>query len=440
MVAFELPELPRRVLPQDWHATSFWHDTVASLAAPIVGDASTQALRSVFDDEWVSSIPDEPHDPHPFEYWYARGGGVPKLLRLGDCLAELGDVPIELRRRLRRRVDFDAAESEVRAGALLHRAGAEIDWIQAGRSPAPEFFAVWGTDRVPVEVKQLGDGARDRELGVVDAAFDRGLMSGLKDALKGCTTEPSSTAVLSEVLDELKPLAELEDPAASARDAERLGAGYGNAWGSLVRSGAAPGRYHPRPGLVVEVRPDGARQHAWEARTLSPGACVDYARLAGNALRKANTQICATGFVGIAVIERRWPPRWAPGVRGLVGRLLEGERYPGVGAVFMREAELAPGASRTAEIIHVLPGLAWNDLPTAAQSAFPPGSHRIDLRGARRDDFELQRASSPEQRFAEACKLMRVGYGLQWSRLRREHPDASDEQLTRVLREWSERA
>jgi hypothetical protein len=433
MVAFSIPAVPRRLLPFDgrWHGAAAWRDTMASLVDAQTAAAATNALLDVFTPEWAASIPDETHQPHPFEYWFSLGGGMSRLARLGYALHLIGTVPGELRARLLHPAEYEAAEAEARAAALFVRVGAGLEWPSRGAEVRPDFVVCWsdGT-RMPVEVKQLGDGDQDRALGRIDTSFQDGLHRGLEDALRDRSMECASRAVLSAIPDELLPLVDAEDGSESAY---RLGQDYGARWGALVCTRPAVGTYDPRPGLVVEILREG-RGHHWEAAGLAPGAQVDRARLVRNQLRHADRQVTSTGLVGIAILERRWPPIWSSPVIDLVGRVLP--RFEGLGAVIMREADLSPTAARSAEVLHVLPGLHWDALPSEARTRLAVGRHRFDLLSARRDDFELARAPSPAARFAEAAELMRLGYQLQRARLRREHPDATQEELGEMVARW----
>ena len=446
MVAFAIPNVPRRLFASDgcWHTTSFWRDSLAVLCEPDIVAAATSGLLSVFDPQWAAAIPDHPHAPHPFESWYGLGGGVPRLARLGYCLHRVDGLPEKLRARLLNPAEFDGAEAEVRAAALFAQLGASIVWNVDSTTRGVEFEAAWSEHRVPVEVEQLGDGDLDRDFGAIDAAFERGLSKGLLASLRTSTTSLASRALLAPLVDELAPLVEAEVEAEERQAlARRLGESYGARWGTIAAKAEGPGR-HESPGLVVEILREG-QGHQWEAATLAPGAQVDFARLARNCSRHANQQVAATGLVGVAILERRWPPTWSAPVIELVGRALSRDRFPSLGAVMMREAARDSEASRTAEIVHVLPGAQWSELPAELRERLPPGSHRVELLperalpGAkeRRDDQDAARASTPAARLAEAFALMRLGYRMRWSRLRREHPSASTEELQTMMSKWS---
>lgn len=337
MVAFAIPNVPHRLLPADgrWHTTAFWRDSIETLIDPATAAAATAGLLTVFDSAWAAAVPDEPHTPHPFEYWYGRGAGIARLVRLGHCLHLLGDLPALLRARLLNSAEFDEAEAEVRAAALFVRLGASITWLSDPTTGHGEFEANWSGHRVPVEVKQLGDGDSDPELGVIDAGFRRGLSDGQRGA--------------------------------------------------------------------------------------------------------------ATGLAGIAIIERSWASIGGTPAIELVASALSRGRFPSLGAVIMREADHDPEASRTAEVLHVLAGPRWMELPVELREQLPLGSHRVDLlperaRGVARerlDDQDSARASTPAARLAEALQLMRLGYRMRWSRLRREHPSASVEDLQTMMLQWS---
>lgn len=51
-----------------------------------------------------------------------------------------------------------------------------------------------------------------------------------------------------------------------------------------------------------------------------------------------------------------------------------------------------------------------------------------------RDQIRRARAMKPEERFAEAMDLMDFAYEVMENGVRTEHPDASDEEVTRFLR------
>ncbi len=445
MVAFAIPNVPRRLFPADgrWHATSFWRDSVAVLSDPMTSEAATEGLLTVFDPEWAAAVPDQPHAPHPFEYWYGLGQGVPRLVRLGYCLHQVGELPAELRARLLTAAEFDGAEAEVRAAALFAQFGASIVWTADSSTRNVEFEAGWSGRSLPVEVNQLGDGDATHDLGAIDAAFGRGLSEGLVASLRG-DTRFASRAVLAPLVDELAPLVDADADADEGRAlAHRLGESYGGRWGSFAANAEGPG-WHESPGLVVEILHQG-QGHQWEAATLTPGAQVDFARVCRNCLKQSNQQVAATGLVGVAILERRWPPTWWTPVIELVARASSRGRFPSLGAVMMREADRNSTAGRTAEIIHVLAGSQWSELPAELRERLPPGSHRVallperDPEGAseRRDDQDSARASTPAARLAEAFQLMRLGYRMRWTRLRREHPSASIEDLQIMMSKWS---
>lgn len=321
MVAFAIPDVPRRIFPPDgcWHTTTFWRDSIAMLSDPKTAADATAGLLTVFDPAWAAAVPDQPHTPHPFEYSYGLGEGVARLVRLGHCIHLVGVPPSHLRARLLNSAQFDGAEVELRAAALFARIGASITWM-SDPSRDVEFEADWSGHRLPVEVVQLGDG----------------------------------------------------DP-----------------------------------------------------------------------LDEASQRVAATHLVGLAVVERRWPQIWSTPLIELVARDLS--RSPSLGAIILREADRDPEASRTAEVLHVLAGPRWIDLPAQLRDPLSLGSHRIDLLPARAravtrerlDDLDSARASTPAARLAEALQLMRLGYRMRWSRLRREHPSASVEKLQAMMLEWS---
>lgn len=439
MAAFALPKVPRRLFPPDgrWHATDFWRDSVATLIDPTAAAAVTAGLLTVFEPEWAAAVPDQPHAPHPFEYGYGLGDGIPRLVRLGYCLHLLGGLPSPVHARLRSPSEFDEAEAEVRASALFARFGASITWSSDPRPPA--FEAVWSDARIPVAVEQLADDGADRSPDSIDAAFERGLSDGLAGSLRESETRHASRAVLSPPLDELAPLVDAEDGPAMAH---QLGEAYGKRWGELVAS-AGPGQ-HPSPGLLIEIVRDG-HGHRWEASSLAPGAQVDFARLCRNRLELASRQMPANGRAGVVILERRWFPTWWPPVIELVAQALNRGCHPSLGAVILREADRDPNASRTAELLHVLAGPRWLNLPRQLHEQLSPGSHHVDLlpeqaRGfdrSRLDDQDSARASTPAARLAEALQLMRIGLRMRWSRLRREHPSASTEDLHQMMLEWS---
>jgi hypothetical protein len=442
MVAFAIPNVPRRLFPADgcWHTTDFWRDSLATFIDPKVAAAATAGLLEVFDPDWAAAIPDEPHAPHPFEYWYGLGGGVARLVRLGHCLHLLGSTPPSVRARLLNPAEFDVAEAEVRAAAVFARLGATITWPSDSTTRQVEFVADWAGRRLPVEVEQLGDGKPDERLGATEAAFQQGLSQGLADSLRESPTRLASRAVLAPPVDELEPLMEADDGLARAL---RLGESYGARWGTLVVGSMGPGR-HELPGLVVEILREGQGHH-WESNGLAPGAQVDFARLCRDCLRDADQQVAATGLTGVVLLERRWPPTWWQPVIQLVARALVGGRFPSLGAVIMRETDRRPEASRTAEVLHVLPASRWQELPAEFRDQLPAGSHPVDLlperaQGidrSRLDDQDGARASTPAARLAEALQLMRLGHRLRWARLQREHPDASVEDLREMMLEWS---
>lgn len=56
-----------------------------------------------------------------------------------------------------------------------------------------------------------------------------------------------------------------------------------------------------------------------------------------------------------------------------------------------------------------------------------------------RDDIERSRATSPAVKLRQALELMDAGMRMQRAKLRREHPDASNEELERMFRAWLQR-
>lgn len=55
------------------------------------------------------------------------------------------------------------------------------------------------------------------------------------------------------------------------------------------------------------------------------------------------------------------------------------------------------------------------------------------------DDVARSRATPPEVKLAQALELMATGMRLARSRLEREHPDASSEEIDRLFFAWLER-
>jgi hypothetical protein len=439
MVAFAIPNVPRRLFPSDgrWHTTAFWRDSISKSVDPTTAAAATAGLLTVFGPDWAAATPDEPHAPHPFEYGYGAGTGIGRLIRLGHCIHLLGDLPAHMRERLLDPAAFDAAEAVLRAAALFATLGAAITWTG-------DFVADWSGHRVAVEVEQLVDrgGEHDGgpELGIIDAEFQRGLLDGLTATLRQGGTHLASRAVLTPPVNELAPLVEADDGPAMAR---HLGEAYGTRWGHIVMGAVGPDRHESDPGLVVEILREGHGHH-WEA-TLSPGAQVDFARLCLSHLKDADPLGAATGIPRVVILERRWPPTWWTPVIELVATVLGRGHHPSLGAVIMREADRNLDASRTAEVLHVLPTPRWLELPAELRERLPRGSQHVDLLPAhadgldraRLDDQDSTRASTPAARLAEALQLMQFGHRMRWSRLQRAHPNASAEDLHEMMLEWS---
>jgi hypothetical protein len=445
MVAFAIPDVPRRRIPPDgrWHTTAFWRDSISTLVDPTTAAAVTAGLLTVFGSDWAAATLDEPHAPHPFEYWYGLGTGIGRLVRLGRCLQLLGDLPAHVRDHLRNPMGFDAAEAEIRAAALFTQLGASITWTTDSTTRQTDFVADWGEQRVPVEVEQFVDReGGDREFGTIDAQFQRGLSEGLTASLREDGPQRASRATLAPPIDELAPLVEADDGPAMVM-ARRLGEAYGTRWGHIVTSAVGPGRYESDPGIVVEILREGHGHH-WEA-ALAPGAQVDFARLCQRHLSDVDQQVAALGIPAVVILERRWPPTWWTPVIELVARSLSRGRHPSLGAVIMREADRNSAASRTAEVLHVLPTPRWLELPVAFRERLPCGSHHVDLvpeRGgeldrSRLDEQDSARASTPAARLAEALQLMQFGHRMRWSRLQRAHPAASAGDLHEMMLAWS---
>jgi hypothetical protein len=56
----------------------------------------------------------------------------------------------------------------------------------------------------------------------------------------------------------------------------------------------------------------------------------------------------------------------------------------------------------------------------------------------RKDDVAEMHAASPEEKARQAFDLMRTGIRLKRASLRERHPDATDEEIDAMLREWLE--
>jgi hypothetical protein len=56
----------------------------------------------------------------------------------------------------------------------------------------------------------------------------------------------------------------------------------------------------------------------------------------------------------------------------------------------------------------------------------------------RRDDIELARRTSPEERGRQALEMMRAGFRLKRAALRTRHPDETEEQIEARFRAWLE--
>jgi hypothetical protein len=442
MVAFAIPNVPRRLFPSDgrWHTTTLWRDSISTLVDATTAADVTAGLLTVFEPDWAAATPDEPHAPHPFECWYGLGAGIERLVRLGHCLHLLGQLPTRMRSSLRDPAEFDVVEAEIRAAALLANFGAAITWMTDSTTRQAGFVAAWSEHRVPIEVDQLADGDEDREFGTIDAEFQRGLSEGLAASLRDGGAQLASRATLAPPVGELAPLVEADDNSAMAR---RLGGAYGTRWGQIVTSAVGPGRHESDPGLVVEILRDGHGHH-WEA-ALAPGAQVDFARLCRSILEDANQRLAGIGLPSVVILERRWPPTWWPPVIELVARALRRGHHSSLGAIIMREADRDPDASRTAEVLHVLPTPRWLELPAELRERLPCGSHHVDLvpqrvggfHRSRLDAQDSTRASTPAARLSEALQLMQFGHRMRWSRLRRAHPTASALDLQEMMLEWS---
>lgn len=456
-----LPRVDRRLLPADgaWTELPWWRESSGRLAPPEVARAATDALLRVFSTAWVRNLPAGDRIAHPFEHWLTIGGGVALLLQLGWSLHLCGEVPRQLRERLRSDAAFDSAASEVRAAGLLRMLGADrIEWPPSGATPSADLRAWAGTERVAVEVKQLNDGDEETRFARVDWAFEEGFQLGSAMEMRGVSPSTSSHATITTPIDALEKFARRDLPDVGA--AKEEGRRYGTRLGEFLASFPEPGSYELDPALAVRVfvpqTPNPQQGH--ERRVLAPGGDV-FGRRATRLVRQAAAQLRTEG--GVVVLERRWPPRWPPGVVEFTRRALEEEHdLVAVGAVVFREDALVVGASRSTETVTVIPGRGWERLPEwirrglpaacgscgvrhtsvdtlqprAAEAAQP--EHQADNDAGRLDRWFLESTRTPAERLRAALGQLRLAYSLARANIRERLPDASDAQREREFMKW----
>jgi Rv0078B-related antitoxin len=455
----------RRLLPADgnWHLAAGWQRQASMIAGPEVATTATAALLRVFTPQWAAALPDSDREAHPFEYWYALGGGVGILLLLGWCL-HLAPPPEWLVRRLRTNAvsdsdassRFDPSAAELRAAALFVALGARVQWTEESSEKSSDLAAFVGGVRVNVEVKQLNDGDLEVRYARVDRAFadgfDRGCAEAMRD-VSGIDTQ----ARIDPPLPELERLAGLDPP--DLGSARALGHAMGLRLGEFVARDSTPGEYEVEPAIRLRVSAtEGAHaQHGYQSRVLTPSSGV-YVTRALRIVRRAISQLATTDEPGILVLERRWPHRWPPGFHRGLEAATSTEISPSLAAIILREEADVLSRGRTAEAINVIPGPAWSRLPTELRDALPSQCTEhgvrhavIDLLGwvsgapwiappvvdeSANDTATIARAASPSEKLRQGLDQMRLGFALARSGLRVRHPDATDEEIDTEFRKW----
>lgn len=437
------------------------------MAVPAIVHTATEGLLSVFTPSWAASLPDGKREVHPFEHWYALGGGVGILLHLGWCL-HLIPQPERLAARLRVSVAsdagawdrFDAAAAEVRGAALIMALGGVVEWVDVANDARPDLHARFGEAIVPFEIKQLNDGDDDARHARVDGSFWEGLQRAEAEATREVGSGAMAThAVIRAPLEALEQLARTEPVDVAA--ARALGSAMGRRLGEFMASRPTPGEYSLGADLRVKVFSPTERRagHGHEASTLTPPPGV-YVDRTLRSVRRAAVQLASQSACGVVVLERRWPSRWPPGVHEGVGAAVARGDVVGVAAVILREDAQVASSARTAETITVLPGPRWAELPQALRDAFPPvcaGCGRrhgdLDLLGwtpgsgppwvhlpvvdeSANDAIAVARSTPPEVRLRQALEQMRVACLVERANLRARHPGATVSELDAAFRAW----
>lgn len=459
------PEVSRRLLPSDggWHLASSWLSAAGYMADAAVAATSTNALRSVFTARWASELPDGRRQPHPFEYWYAIGGGVGMLLHLGWCLSlvpEPGRFAAELRgdatNPAASRDRFDAAAAELRAAALIMSLGGDITWVDRTQEPRPDFNARFVDEFVGCEVKQLNDGEQDTAFARVDGSFWEAFDTAVQETQRRLGVQIGARVQIRPPIERLEACAQAKPPA--VEDARAMGRDAGTAVGELLAQRPLPGDYRLDAHLHVSVLGSRASDAALEVESTSLQPTTGlYVKRVLRSIRAASQQLAGGGGGRLVILERRWPMSWPPGV--VEGLRPLGE-LPDVGAVLLREEAAVASASRTAEAITVVPGPKWCGLSSRFRNALPaecaacgrrhavldllgwmPGRPTPWVSGAPVDEsandaIAAARRTPPARKLAQAIQQMGVAYELERARLLARHPKATPTELAAAFRAW----
>ncbi len=458
------PEVSRRLLPSDggWHLASSWINAAGYMADARVAATATNALRSVFTTSWTAELPNGPRQPHPFEYWYAIGGGVGMLLHLGWCLSlvpEAGRFAAELRgdatNSVASRDRFDAVAAELRAAALIMSLGGDVTWVDRTQEPRPDFSARFDEEVVWCEVKQLNDGDEDIAFARVDGSFWEGFDTAVHETQRRLGAQHGARVHVRPPVERLEACAQARPP--DVEGARAMGRDAGTAVGELLAERPLPGEYRLDPGLEVAVVGSRANDAGLvlESGSLQPTTGL-YVKRVLRSIRGASQQL-AGGGGRLVILERRWPMSWPPGVVEGLSKLGD---HADVGAVLLREEAAVASASRTAEAITVVPGPRWCDLPSGLRKALPaeceacgrrhavldllgwmPGRPRPWVSGKPVDEsvndaIAVARRTPPALKLAQAIDQMGVAYELERARLLARHPTATPTELAAAFRAW----
>lgn len=468
-VVATFPEVSRRLLPPDgsWHLASGWIRATSLMAEPTVVAAATRALLEVFTPEWAVALPEHSRQPHPFEYWYAIGGGVGMLLHLGWCLSlvpNAGRFASELRgdptAAESSRDRFDASAAEVRGAALMIALGGAVAWVDRAQERRPAFDARFGDDVVRCEVKQLNDGRAETAYARVDGSFWEGFDAGEQAAHRRLAVPPRARIRMRPPIERLEVCANAEP--LELETARAMGLHAGAAVAELLAQRPSPGDYRLDPDLEITVLSSRANDAglATHSTSIQPQTSLYVDRVL-RSIRRAQNQL-ATGDVGgrVVILERRWPMAWPPGLASGLNAAANRGELPDVGAVILREEANVMGAARSAESIVVIPGPRWSELPALLRDVLPDACEDcdrhhavIDLLGwvpgrptpwveaqavdeSTNDAIAIARGTPPEVKLMQAIEQMSLACALQRANLRARYPTATPDELAAAFRAW----